>query len=79
MNNKEIRTKYNCKETTDYFDRLGHGCYDETDIMITTLIIGLIVILVLYIFFNIIPKRVVPKIKKRKKKRNKKMKQIQRS
>ena len=52
MNNKEIRTKYNCKETTDYFDRLGHGCYDETDIMITTLIIGLIVILVLYIFFN---------------------------
>lgn len=76
LNNAKLRKNYKCNETTDYFNRAGHNCYDDNNNIINTILIGIGLIVIFYLLFLLITK-----IKKRKKEKNnqKETKEIERN
>ena len=54
MENEKLRKNYNCNEEVDYYNRAGHNCYDDNSNIITTILIGLAVIVVIYLIFFLI-------------------------
>ena len=58
INNRELRKSYKCNENTDYYNRAGHDCYSDDSSMITTILIGLAVIVLGYLLLYRVPKRI---------------------
>lgn len=71
VNNAKLRKNYKCNEETDYFNRAGHNCYDDNSNIISTILIGLAIIVVVYLIYFI--------VKKIRKKRKEKQKTIEES
>ena len=64
MDNARLRKNYKCNEEVDYYNRVGHNCYDDNSSIITTILIGIAVIAFIYLIFFLI--KILKKKRKKK-------------
>ena len=58
VTNGKDRKNYKCNEETDYFNRAGHNCYDDNSNVITTILIGIVLIVLIYLLGYLLPKKI---------------------